>query len=69
MRALNMAINEMENLKFQENLLTSPIEKEVSGMFVFAQVEEFSSTLYKLKVVVKDQDEKEILSLQTLRRK
>lgn len=67
-RALGVAINTMEELKLEDNLLTGSVEREEKGFDVFTRVEEFSSSLYRLKVVVKNGNE-EILSLQTLRRK
>jgi type II secretory pathway component PulJ len=68
-RALGVAINTMENLKFQEKLTVGEFETREGEFFIFTRVEEFSPSLHKLRVVVKDRDEQEILSLQTLRKK
>ncbi|MEN3185597.1 MAG: type II secretion system protein [Atribacterota bacterium] len=68
MGALNVAINTMESLKLQDDLSVGFGEEAEGGFYVFTQIEEFSSSLYRLKVMVKKGNE-EIISLQTLRKK
>ncbi|MGQ9747118.1 MAG: hypothetical protein ACUVQZ_05050 [Candidatus Caldatribacteriaceae bacterium] len=68
-RALHVAIGEMEALKARKKLFLGWEDKEKEGFSVRAEVEEFSMFLYRLTVVVKDQGGKEVVFLQTLRRK
>lgn len=67
-RALHVAIGEIEALKAQKKPLLGWEDKEKEGFSVRVGVEDFSMFLYRLTVVVKDQNGKEIIFLQTLRR-